>query len=290
MRTWRRFMSLYRCPADAGRLIVTGTNLRCEACGTGYPFASGFPDFRGAGPPRLAQHLWAQTQDTFEQSERTVDARMQKRNDDASAGIYARIPPLSGLVLDVGGSYGLIRRFASTDCELLVIDPWPGVLAQAARLANDPAYRRAHPFIGTPFAFVCGYAEALPLSDAEFDIVHMRSMLDHVSDPRLALTEAYRVLKPGGRVIVGLAVSGELGRLGGLRAQVRVKYHLSGLRGLAAAALRRVRSMTLLRDHHIWHATASGLRDLVTSAGFSVELEQWQAPPFDHVVYVVAGK
>lgn len=37
-------------------------------------------------------------------------------------------------------------------------------------------------------------------------LVHMRSMLDHVQVPDLALLEAHRVLRLGGRVLVGLHV------------------------------------------------------------------------------------
>jgi SAM-dependent methyltransferase len=45
-------------------------------------------------------------------------------------------------------------------------------------------------------------AQRLPLDDESFDAVAMVSMLHHVDDPAAALTEARRILRPGGRLAV----------------------------------------------------------------------------------------
>ena len=48
------------------------------------------------------------------------------------------------------------------------------------------------------------YAEALPFEDASFDFVLMVTVLCFLADPFQALREATRVLKPRGRLIIGL--------------------------------------------------------------------------------------
>jgi ubiquinone/menaquinone biosynthesis C-methylase UbiE len=49
-----------------------------------------------------------------------------------------------------------------------------------------------------------GYAEALPLADGSFDSVLLVTVLCFLADPWQALREATRVLKPQGRLIVGM--------------------------------------------------------------------------------------
>jgi SAM-dependent methyltransferase len=47
-----------------------------------------------------------------------------------------------------------------------------------------------------------GTAERLPFGDQLFDAVIMAHSLEHCYSPRLALLEAYRVMRPGGQVII----------------------------------------------------------------------------------------
>nr|WP_169079260.1 bifunctional demethylmenaquinone methyltransferase/2-methoxy-6-polyprenyl-1,4-benzoquinol methylase UbiE [Microcella alkalica] len=58
--------------------------------------------------------------------------------------------------------------------------------------------RKRHPEL----EFVQGDAQKLPFGDDEFDAVTISFGLRNVEDPRLALSEMYRVLKPGGRLVV----------------------------------------------------------------------------------------
>ncbi len=50
-------------------------------------------------------------------------------------------------------------------------------------------------------SWVVGSAEKLPFADKEFDVVCIIDVLEHIFDPRQALKEAVRVLKPGGTLL-----------------------------------------------------------------------------------------
>jgi ubiquinone/menaquinone biosynthesis C-methylase UbiE len=47
-----------------------------------------------------------------------------------------------------------------------------------------------------------GSLYALPFADASFDTVLFSEVIEHLSEPGKALTEIFRVLRPGGRVII----------------------------------------------------------------------------------------
>jgi SAM-dependent methyltransferase len=91
-------------------------------------------------------------------------------------------------VLDLACGPGVVAGMAaSRGAELCGVDFSAAMLAQA---------RAAFPRV----AFVHGDAEALTLPDGSFDAVVSNFGLHHVPRPALALAEARRVLRPGGRV------------------------------------------------------------------------------------------
>ena len=47
-----------------------------------------------------------------------------------------------------------------------------------------------------------GELEAIPLADESFDLALMSQALHHAKQPLVALKEAYRILKPGARLII----------------------------------------------------------------------------------------
>jgi ubiquinone/menaquinone biosynthesis C-methylase UbiE len=52
--------------------------------------------------------------------------------------------------------------------------------------------------------FVQGNAESLDFPDSEFDFVFSISVLEHIKNPEKALQEMFRVLKPGGKLLLGI--------------------------------------------------------------------------------------
>jgi SAM-dependent methyltransferase len=89
-------------------------------------------------------------------------------------------------LLDIGGGTG---NYALA----LAQEGWqPTVLDRSAAMLDQA---RAKGLRTVP-----GNAQELPLADRSFDAVMLISMLHHVDRPELALSEAERILQPGGRL------------------------------------------------------------------------------------------
>ncbi|HVA11799.1 MAG TPA: class I SAM-dependent methyltransferase [Stellaceae bacterium] len=102
-------------------------------------------------------------------------------------------------VLDVGcGDGALVCAAASRGAEATGVDPDPAMLAAARTRADKD---------GITAAFLEGRIERLPFPDAAFDVVVSITVLCFVPDASVAMREMARVLRPGGRLVLG-----ELGR------------------------------------------------------------------------------
>lgn len=99
---------------------------------------------------------------------------------------------VSGRVLEIGFGSGLnLPHYGPGVTELLAIDPTDtGHLLAQARIA-------AAPF---PVHFEALRGEALPFGEGELDAVVSTFTLCTIPDVALALKEAHRVLRPGGRL------------------------------------------------------------------------------------------
>ena len=98
--------------------------------------------------------------------------------------------PAGSRVLDVGaaaGNFVLACRQLGYVCEGVE----PGANARAAAAALGEHLR-------SPLELAEGSAESIPFPDASFDLVHAASVIEHVIDLDKAISEVYRVLKPGG--------------------------------------------------------------------------------------------
>ena len=72
------------------------------------------------------------------------------------------------------------------------------------RVGVEPAWAMAEIARNRGIHVIRGYAEALPVANASFDIVLMVTVLCFLHNPLLALSEATRVLKPHGSLIIGI--------------------------------------------------------------------------------------
>ncbi|MBN2371600.1 MAG: methyltransferase domain-containing protein [Vicinamibacteria bacterium] len=92
--------------------------------------------------------------------------------------------------LGCGSGVFLERAAAATGCRIVALDLAVELLARARdKLAKMDCVD-----------FSCGNAERLPFSDQVFDVVYGSSILHHL-DLDAALSEIYRVLRPGGRLV-----------------------------------------------------------------------------------------
>ena len=102
--------------------------------------------------------------------------------------------PDGAAVLEVGCGTGAITRQLTRlpgVASVTGIDPSPFFVARAKELGD-----------GLPIAFDLGDARDLDLPSEAFDAVIFHTALCHVPDCELALDEAHRVLRPGGRLAV----------------------------------------------------------------------------------------
>jgi SAM-dependent methyltransferase len=139
--------------------------------------------------------------------------RLRKENFDAHAGpdtkdrqlvpgrswaAWARalghlLPPLRVADLGCGEGYLTIEasRWAS---RVIAVDRSPVVLERARGLAKRRRVRNV--------IWKRGELEKLPLRDASVDVAMLSQALHHAADPARALSEATRIVVPGGRVVI----------------------------------------------------------------------------------------
>lgn len=106
------------------------------------------------------------------------------------ATVRAIAPKPGERILDVAAGTGTSSAaIARTGATVVAVDLSPGMIEVG---------RRRHPKI----EFVEADAERLPFGDDEFDAVTVSFGLRNVQHPHAALAEMYRVLKPGGRLVI----------------------------------------------------------------------------------------
>jgi SAM-dependent methyltransferase len=158
-------------------------------------------------------------------------------------------------VLDVACGTGILAREVASRVgaagHVVGIDPAPGMLAVAGRLAPAVEWRQ-------------GNAESLPFADRSFDAVVSQFGLMFFTDRRKALGEMSRVLLPGGRLAV--AVWDSLDNIPAYAAEVQLLRRSAG-----EAAADALRAPFVLGDRTglaaLFAEAGAGSVDIVTHRG-----------------------
>jgi ubiquinone/menaquinone biosynthesis C-methylase UbiE/DNA-binding transcriptional ArsR family regulator len=103
------------------------------------------------------------------------------------------LPPLEVADLGCGDGYLTIEA-ARWAARVVAIDRSPEVLGRGRELAARRGVRN--------ITWKRGELESLPLPDASVDVALLSQALHHAEHPPVALAEAVRILRPGGRVLV----------------------------------------------------------------------------------------
>jgi demethylmenaquinone methyltransferase/2-methoxy-6-polyprenyl-1,4-benzoquinol methylase len=97
--------------------------------------------------------------------------------------------PNNGVILDVGGGTGRISQHISDSAEnVIVADLSLEMLVQAKTK--------------TKLITACSHSEKLPFKTNQFDRVMMIDALHHVCSQQETADELWRILKPGGRIVI----------------------------------------------------------------------------------------
>ncbi len=177
---------------------------------------SSFPDFRFA--PNIGQHA-----DVYE-----IENLAFHRAGHVLAAMRGLAPWAGRTIVDLGCGTGYwLPVYAADAGHVIGIEPDPALRAAAVRRISSTAPRRAQDVLarsaqdvlarsaqdvlagsvqdvlaGPAVDVLAGSAEHIPLSDAWADVVHARFAYFFPPGTEAGLTEALRVLKPGGQLVV----------------------------------------------------------------------------------------
>ncbi len=161
------------------------------------------------------------------------------------ANIAALAPSAGERIVDIGAGNGLlsldISRAVGPEGGVTAVDPSPDMREAATqRCAGRDNIR-----------IVPGDAAALPLDDASVDGAVALQVFEYLDDIPAALAEAYRVLRPGGRLVIG-------------------DFHWDSQVWHADAPDRTARILRMWDRHMVWRTLPAHLPGMLRAAGFEV--------------------
>lgn len=200
---FERHSDILRCADCAGELLFDDTDVRCLKCGLVHPIRSGVLDLLPANESMLggADHAMATAATMkrvgyyYENVARPGFLRLVGSNWDGlitptieDGYLASRLEATDGTVLDIGAGAGrwttVIEQAVGSE-RLIALDPNPVMLAWL---------RKRSPKV--PCLQASGLS--LPFTDGSLGAVNFWNALQAVPDPKAALAEIGRCLRPGG--------------------------------------------------------------------------------------------
>jgi ArsR family transcriptional regulator len=98
-------------------------------------------------------------------------------------------------IADLGAGEGLVSQLLANRAESVVcVDNSPKMVEFGSELADKNGF--------TNLSYKLGDIENVPLKDQSVDLALLSQALHHAQHPQTAVAEAYRILKPGGQIII----------------------------------------------------------------------------------------
>jgi SAM-dependent methyltransferase len=136
------------------------------------------------------------------------------------------LPAETRRLLDVGCAFGFGTERLRRVLERRAAGGGPAPLVVGVEYTAEYARQAGRRYPG--LAIVRGSAEALPFPDDSFDALTMLDVLEHLPDPRRALAEVARVLRPGGTLLLTVPHGGALAGLDSLNLYEALRTWLPG--------------------------------------------------------------
>jgi SAM-dependent methyltransferase len=245
-------IDLLCCPLCKVGVVQEKEYFTCASCATYYPLrevnvgdhVEQVYDFRIQRPfsciPEPSK-LWNEGQKDFELlvKKESIQDRLESYLAEIEGvnEIYTEEFHISGSVLDVGGSQGRLRYYIPSQEVQLYVSINPSLMV-FENIQHQPNLLNAYPCLSQPCNYLVAKAEELPFISNSFDWVHMRSVVDHFEDPFKALKEAYRVLRPNGKILIVLTIMENISHTP--TARIKLKLEREGMIGLLDSLIERV--------------------------------------------------
>lgn len=108
-------------------------------------------------------------------------------------GLLRLLPPM--VIADLGAGEGTLSQLLARRAEkVIAVDSSEKMVEFGANVARENGF--------TNLEYRLGDIEAPPLADAEVDVALFSQALHHAARPPRAVAEAFRIVRPGGRILI----------------------------------------------------------------------------------------